>query len=104
MFAGCFDFSIGAGWHKIVDELCQKLQQISDASGVQLEVHQVKEKFSTLRFYVGAATEEQYALIDAAESECDKTCEVCGEPGTERTEGWMKILCDTHDQERQARK
>lgn len=96
MFAQCFDFSTGPGWDSILDELCQKLQEISDTHGEQITVNQVKEKFGSLRFYVNNSISAQDKLIDAAETACDQTCEVCGEPGSARNTSWIKTLCDQH--------
>jgi hypothetical protein len=58
---------------------------------------QVKEKFGTLRFYTGTAVStEMSAYIQFAESMSGKICETCGSPGTVRTGGWLKTLCDNH--------
>lgn len=96
MFNDCFDFSTGAGWDDILNSLCQKLQAISDQSGDQISVQQVKEKFGSLRFYASNTTTEQDKLIAAAETACDRTCEVCGKPGYARNTSWIKTLCDEH--------
>jgi hypothetical protein len=58
---------------------------------------QVKEKFGTLRFYCdGVVNPEIDAYIQFAESMSRKMCEVCGNPGSIRTGGWLKTLCDNH--------
>lgn len=57
---------------------------------------QVKEKFGTLQFYVGGATDEQYNYIRFAESMSGRICETCGT--TEdvfQTSGWIKTTCKT---------
>ena len=65
---------------------------------------QVKEKFGGLRFYLdSSATEKLHDAIRLAEDESYKTCELCGEPGEPRREGWIKTLCDKHDEERKQR-
>lgn len=94
---GC-ELAVGDGWFQILFDLCAKLQAISDSTGEQITATQIKEKFGGLRFYVNSATDEQYALIDAAEVLADETCEECGAPGIKRNEGWIKTLCDEHAQ------
>lgn len=87
----------GKGWLKLVDpliELCEKLD---------VEVHQIKEKFGGLRFYVGQAPEEVHTLIQIAETESFKTCERCGADGKRRPGGWIKVFCDRCEEERKTR-
>lgn len=97
IFSQPCELSVGDGWYQIIFDLCQKLQQESDTPHTeQITATQVKEKFGGLRFYVDYATDVQYALITEAEDLCEKTCEVCGAPGTARTGGWIKTLCDEH--------
>lgn len=55
---------------------------------------QVKEKFGGLRFYMTCGTDEIYDLISKAEALSCKTCEECGEPGEERSGGWIHTLCN----------
>lgn len=84
----CFGFECGDGWFNIIDDLSAKLEPLG------VVAVQVKEKFGTLRFYVGGATDEVFDMIDAAEKLSETTCEKCGNPGRLRTEGWMYTNCD----------
>ena len=59
-------------------------------------VHQIKEKFGGLRFYVHGATDKHYNYISFAESMSYRTCEECGAPGKRYTDGWHRTLCDIH--------
>lgn len=68
------------------------------------KVAQIKEKFGGLRFYVDGGDEYTYGAIAIAESWADRTCETCGAPGTRRSGGWVRTLCDTHEAEHQKRK
>lgn len=82
----------GAGWYPILARLEERLRTIDP----DYRVHQIKEKFGTLRFYW---TRQNYdagreAVADA-ETESARTCEVCGNPGCLRTRrGWLRTLCD----------
>ena len=57
---------------------------------------QVKEKFGTLRFYVDGYHESIGKRIDQAEAESAQICEVCGNKGQQRSQGWVRTLCDWH--------
>jgi hypothetical protein len=89
---------VGKGWEGILDRLIAQIE----ALGWDGCLHQVKEKFGGLRFYIGAASPEIFAAIDAAEIESFKTCEDCGAPGRERGmrdgRSWIRTLCDTCNQ------
>lgn len=62
---------------------------------------QIKEKFGSLRVYIGGGTETHYAYISFAAAMASHTCEVCGSPGEPRDGDWVKTLCDKHYQERE---
>lgn len=81
-------FDCGKGWLGIVEPIIA----MCEAKGI--EVHQIKEKFGGLRFYVGGLTDELRAAIDDAEAQSFKTCERCGAPGSRRGGSWIKTLCD----------
>lgn len=79
------------GWKGLYDpliELC-KLKEI--------EVTQVKEKFGTLRFYIGDSDGSLDLIIRAAERMSSFVCEECGCSGLEDVQtsgpGWIKTLC-----------
>lgn len=83
------------GWYPIIIELDQALAAIDPG----YQVHQVKEKLGGLRVYysteVEGAREQMDALVDAAEEMCERTCELCGEPGVLHTtsHGWLSTVC-----------
>lgn len=92
--AMCWGFP-GDGWYDIIDNLSAKLEPLG------VEAVQAKEKFGTLRFYIGACSEESwdevYGAINEAEELSGKTCEYCGEPGTQTEGDWTKTLCEKCD-------
>lgn len=84
---------IGKGWHGTV------LTAMIDmyALGWNGEVRQIKEKFGTLRFYIGAANEEVRERATGCELSTYVMCEECGSHGELRDDlGWDKTLCDGH--------
>ncbi|HZD53321.1 MAG TPA: hypothetical protein VE175_09750 [Woeseiaceae bacterium] len=99
-----FGFECDDGWFDLLDTLCAQLANLKPASGdgdlPPLTAVQVKEKFGTLRFYVGPCSDEALALIDFAEAMSSKICETCGNRGRTRGTSWLKTLCDpcAHEQ------
>ena len=92
--------SCGPGWYPLICELDSALVQLDSA----YIVHQVKEKFGTLRFYAESdrftgLRNEFYAYISAAEARTAETCELCGERGQlcetapHPQRRWLKTLC-----------
>lgn len=83
---------VGKGWHGLVNKLIDDLFEL----GWDGSLHQIKEKFGGLRFYIGGATEEAHERIHAAENESLRTCDECGEPGKPDNSGWIRTVCETH--------
>jgi hypothetical protein len=99
----------GDGWKNIINELDELLSFIDP----EYEVHQVKEKYGTLRYYFASkfpfdSVQHRImdSLVDRAEHLSAVTCEDCGkaqygkisnidETVKIRTNGWWKTLCDT---------
>ena len=109
----CWGFDCGDGWYNIIDALCATLDgwyknevrtrewaikknpEIPAPPEVEPVVAaQVKEKFGGLRFYVMSSSDFCFGAIQMAESMSNRTCEVCGSPGTINYEGWLKCRCD----------
>ena len=80
---------VGPGWGGIIERLIPDLF----ALGWNGEINQVKEKFGTLRFYIGAASDEMWKRVSQAEVESESVCEECGAPGEARPGSWIKTLC-----------
>lgn len=103
--------SCDEGWYHIIDELDQQLAHL-DPNYV---IHQVKEKFGTLRFYFGTeqtapVSNIMHKLATLAEIRSEQTCETCGNskggsrPGISKWDstvtlhnnhGLYKTLCST---------
>ncbi|WP_102146082.1 hypothetical protein [Mycobacterium hubeiense] len=87
-----------AGWYPIVVAIDQRLSAIDP----EYVVHQIKEKFGTLRYYCAPSAEEPgpsvldafRAIIGDAERASAITCERCGEPGVLHEIRYLvKTLC-----------
>jgi len=87
-----FGFECGDGWYNIIADLSEKLSKYEEIFATQ-----VKEKFGSLRFYIGPCNKENwdevYKLISEAESKSAETCEVCGKPGKTVGRQWLRTLC-----------
>lgn len=89
-----YGFQHRDGWNWLVAELCEEL----DSLGVDIAVVQQKEKFGGLRFYhngmSGDRAMQALGAIRFAERFSFHICEVCGERGELRQNGWYKTRCD----------
>jgi hypothetical protein len=104
----CWGFECGDGWEPLIRKLSQEVEAIivamPEKERKKFRVKQVKEKFGTLRFYMGVAHDAIRAAIDRAEQESAQTCEDCGKPGKVRSGGWISVLCDEHEAERKKKR
>ena len=98
---GWYGFSCGPGWKDLIDRAFAKMK----AAGWSGVIHQVKEKFGTLRMYVEGDGEVPISeIIAEAVVESTKTCEGCGAPGVPRNSTyWMHTHCDKCEEEYLAR-
>ena len=123
----CWGFDCGDGWYQILDSLCDQIQSHIDWSHKnhkwdldyneknpedprpvrdpvpQVVASQIKEKFGGLRFYYNGGDDQIFGMVRMAESWAANTCEECGNPGKTRGGGWIRALCDHHEQAYQAR-
>lgn len=83
----------------IIDGSLQLREIVPEVQQVALD--QVKEKFGTLRFYYTGGDEHISGMVRMAESMSAVTCEDCGAPGKSRNGGWIRTLCDIHEEKRQ---
>jgi len=99
----------GIGWYNLIYTLTncidRRLEHLNkDGGNRKVVIAQIKEKFGGLRYYADGDVDEQMdGMIDFAESLSYTICEECGAPGKLRGGGWMRTLCDKHEEERQAR-
>lgn len=109
-------FCVGEGWYPIIESLCDCIQSHIDWNNArskkypelcyqqieQVKVAQIKEKFGGLRFYYDGGNDIISGMVTMAETWASHSCETCGAPGTRRSGGWIRTLCDKHEEERQA--
>ena len=107
MYGGKYGgFAIGKGWYPLIETLSAVIQNHIDHSKgecSQVIVEQVKEKFGSLRFYYQGGDDFISGAVWLAESMTGQLCEECGGLGTRRSGGWIRTLCDKHEEERQER-
>jgi hypothetical protein len=111
-------FCCGEGWWPVIEALCGQIDsytkwrnntreallknnphnlEIPDAVP-QVVVAQIKEKFGGLRFYYDGGDEQIRGMVSMAESWAGHSCETCGSPGKRRDGGWIRTLCDHHEE------
>ncbi len=91
-----YGFEVGDGWEPLIRRLSEKLEPLAAVLD-DCRTMQCKEKFGGLRYYMDNATNKMYQLIDVAEAESTKTCEVCGAPGSAVGKTWLKTACKDHE-------
>jgi hypothetical protein len=107
--AMCWGFECGDGWFNILNQLMSNIQHHIDWKEKQgkpvpqVTLDQVKEKFGTLRFYYTGGDEYISGLVSMAEAMSGVTCEECGNPGERHGGGWVRTLCDVHEESYQER-
>lgn len=117
------EMSIGPGWYQLIDVLSDQLTSYVRFKNNHIKwmkenkpdkakdmhelpypiIQQVKEKFGTLRFYADHVTDHGDGAISMAEAMSGTICEDCGAPGIRRSGGWIRTLCDKHEEEYQER-
>ncbi|MBD2898400.1 hypothetical protein amrb99_73700 [Actinomadura sp. RB99] len=100
---------VGPGWRGILMRTHAELVAVLP----NYQVAQVKEKYGMLDVHLGAYVDPGTgefgvtrdlgtrisAILQAAQDESRRTCEVCGEPGKETGREWIRTLCPDHAQE-----
>lgn len=91
-----YRYSVGPGWWGILDKYVPPLVNKDPNCNLY-----IKEKYGVLRMYITSKLlnmDERERIEEAAECESEIVCEVCGAPGTLRSErAWMETLCDRCD-------
>lgn len=89
------------GWYDLVVDLDKELAEVAP----HYELHQCKEKFGTLRYYIelpthgdGSGDKKAHDIINKYEQLSSEICDVCGNPGKLRNiKNWMVTRCDKHN-------
>ena len=91
--------SCPAGWLPLLERAVSQAEHwVGSAALEECQTSQIKEKFGTLRWYVGS-NELLSVIVDFAELTSECTCLACGAEGRLRTDRmWLLTLCDAHDE------
>lgn len=91
------------GWRiafgkEICDELKQALIDYDNKNGTDMlhkyRIHQIKEKYGSLRWYDNGVTPEMSVIISKYEMMSEKICIICGEKAVYSTKGWISPYCE----------
>ena len=92
-----FGIECGEGWKHLYEPILEYIVKFNEEhKDNPIEVHQIKEKFGELRVYLSYYTDELSKMIDNAEEESEKTCEICGKHinGPIVEHNWIYPMCD----------
>ena len=95
-----FGIEIGNGWFRIFYQMLSDLDELRK-SGEYIALRQVKEKWGGLRVYIDGPDEADDIVSKYSEMSY-QICEICGQKGKPRNDGWIMTLCDTHHGNRNA--
>lgn len=92
-----FGIECGDGWKGLIEPIMEYINNYNKDKKEEdkIIIFQIKEKFGELRFYVDHGNEELHNMIDKAEEESHKVCELCGskEDVGQTANGWITALC-----------
>jgi hypothetical protein len=79
------------GWWPILDTYIPRILTIDPTAEIE-----AKEKYGTLRLWIGSELEYDWTeIIEEAEEISKEVCEICSEPGKLRTDcRWLQTLCN----------
>ena len=94
-----FGFECEDGWYTLLDTLMESItNHIEHAIEPKpiVNIHQIKEKFGGLCFYIGGASEYIHNIISFAEAFSYSICEECGTTKnvTQSQGGWVYTRCE----------
>jgi len=93
-----FGFDCGDGWFGLIYNLTKNIYEVAKKTGVLNErdfyVESVQEKYAGLIYCITYGNDDMFDLINEAETESCKICEICGDEGSCKHGPWFKILCD----------
>ena len=87
----CWGCECGDGWEPLIRRVCNQLVGLEPPPVFD----QIKEKYGGLRIYYhgGPADDSVQDIVDKAERQSLRTCEVCGAAGAPNYMGWISTLC-----------
>ena len=96
-------FELEDGWYNLLDSTFGEMLNAAKHPD-EIYVTQVKEKWAGLRLYFNCNSDDYDALsfiVDQAELQSYKICEICGKEGSVRDLIGYQTLCEQHYQEKQ---
>lgn len=85
------------GWRiAFGEQMCKEIKEqlVKDNCLREYRIHQIKEKFGSLRIYSSFYTEDLMKIIDKYEVLSWRTCIKCGKPSKYATKGWIEPYCE----------
>ena len=86
-----------SGWKKSFGlKMCNELKKVLIETNCldTFRIHQIKEKYGTLRIYSNFTNDKLEKVISKYEDLSASTCLYCGQPAEYVTLGWISYLCE----------
>ena len=86
-----------SGWKKSFGlKMCNELKKVLIETNCldTFRIHQIKEKYGTLRIYSNFTNDKLENVIGKYEDLSASTCLYCGKPAEYVTLGWISYLCE----------
>ncbi len=100
-------FLISHGWLNLFQRLCHDIDEALGPDKRGFRWTEIRQKYGGLRLYYElprgdeAVARQVDKLVELAELQSEKTCEVCGATGEiEHQDFWLDCLCPHHRQKR----
>jgi hypothetical protein len=98
-----FGVECGDGWFVLLQQLLRSIESHLNPENswpskerIPLQIDQIKEKFSGLRFYYSGGDDEVRGMVRLAERLSYCICEHCGSTiNVGRTSGWLITICES---------
>lgn len=108
----CMAFGVecGIGWYSIISSVCAEIDQHEKNIQNKMKYEkttieynpvsfdQIKEKFGGLRIYYSGGDDYVRGVVGMAETLSYLTCEVCGNKGQATKGGWIRVVCEEHNE------
>ncbi len=92
--------AVRPGWNKLINEFYDELDKWNSEESnfnAKVLVHQVKQKYGSLRIYFSPQIPHLDQLYAKLNKESSTICEICGNNGTYCDKKfWMYVLCEKH--------
>jgi hypothetical protein len=88
---------VGVGWHDLLSNMFVELENLYKSMNESIEdigFYEIREKHGLLRVYTNKGIEGVQEILNKYEALSERVCEICGQTGELRNDGWTVVVCD----------